>query len=84
MQVKQSAQDHKMGAFECGILRLARVYALCKVSISLDDFMSNNMRMRSTQVDFACLICWVGPYCVPLPSVVLPIPCLGAFKKSCW
>lgn len=50
----------------------------------LDDFMSNNMRMRSTQVDFACLICWVGPYCVPLPSVVLPIPCLGAFKKSCW
>lgn len=62
VQVKQSAQDHKMGAFECGILRLARVYALCKVRISVDDFMSSNLRMRCTQVDLDYLICWVGPY----------------------
>lgn len=84
MQVKRSAQDHKMGAFECGILRLARVYELCKVRISVDDFMSNNLRMRCTQVDFDCLVCWVGPYCVPLPFVLLSVPCLEAFKKCCW
>lgn len=48
-----------MGAFECGILRLARVCALCKVRISVDYSISNNLRMMCTQMDF-CLLNLLG------------------------